>query len=895
MKIPYLCPLIQNYMVTDMKTAREIRRAFLDFFASKGHKIVPSAPIVNREDPTLMFTNAGMNQFKDFFLGNKTPDNPRIADTQKCMRVSGKHNDLEDVGYDGTHHTMFEMLGNWSIGDYFKDEAIAWSWELLHDVFGIPKDRLYATVFGGDEKEHLERDDESLQLWLRFLPREHILYGNKKDNFWEMGDTGPCGPCSEIHVDLRSDAERAQTPGHELVNKDHPKVVEIWNNVFIQFNRKADGSLELLPAKHVDTGMGFERLTMVLQGKQYTYDTDIFTPVIRFVEQASGKKYKGSYERSAKSDIAMRVIADHIRSVAFTIADGQLPGNTGAGYVVRRILRRAVRYYYSFLDIHQPLLYQLIPLLADWFDDVFPELKAQQAQIARIIEGEEAAFLHTLENGIRRFEGLDTTGGTVRGEDAFDLLDTFGFPIDLTRLMAQEKGLEVDEAGFERALEEQKKRSRADAQKEVGDWVTVSEGKGDAVSFVGYDTLTVENARILKYRTVKVKGKDQYQIILDRTPFYAESGGQAGDTGMLFAGGEALQVSDTQKENDLFIHIVHKLPADPNAAVRAEVDAARRRAVSGNHSATHLMHAALHRVIGDHALQKGQDVTDQRLRFDFSHFQKVSDEELKAIEAMVNAKIRENIPLEEDRNVPIQEARNMGAMMLFGEKYGEQVRVITFDKDFSRELCGGTHVAATGQIGLFKIVAESAVAAGIRRIEAVTAAGAEAYIEQALEELEAVREALKNPKNAAQVVQSLQEENKQLRKEIERMVATQASALKGELAAKKETLNGMHFIGAVVPLHDAGAIKTLAYQLEKEIESAVIVLAAVVNEKPLLTVIISQSLVDGKGLHAGNMVRELAKDIQGGGGGQPFFATAGGKDAGGLEKAVAKAKALLKN
>ncbi len=877
-----------------MMTAREIRRAFLDFFASKGHKIVPSAPIVNRDDPTLMFTNAGMNQFKDFFLGHKTPDNPRIADTQKCMRVSGKHNDLEDVGYDGTHHTMFEMLGNWSIGDYFKDEAIAWSWELLHGVFGIPKDRLYATVFGGDAKENLEQDDESLQLWLRFLPREHILYGNKKDNFWEMGDTGPCGPCSEIHVDLRSDAERAQTPGHELVNKDHPQVVEIWNNVFIQFNRKADGSLELLPAKHVDTGMGFERLTMVLQGKQYTYDTDIFTPIIEFVEHAAGIKYTGSYERSSKSDIAMRVIADHIRSVAFTIADGQLPGNTGAGYVVRRILRRAVRYYYSFLGIHQPLLHRIIPQLSDWFEDVFPELKAQQEQIARIIEGEENAFLHTLENGIRRFESIDTSGGFVKGEDAFDLLDTFGFPIDLTRLMAQEKGLAVEEAGFARALEAQKQRSRADAQKEVGDWTIMAEANGDTAPFVGYDTLTVENARILRYRTVKVKGKDQYQIVLDRTPFYAESGGQAGDTGRFHIAGEEIPVLDTQKENELIVHIAARLPANPAAAVTASVDAGKRLAVSSNHSATHLMHAALHRVLGAHALQKGQDVTPERLRFDFSHFQKVGDEEIKAVEALVNAKIRENIPLEEERNMPLEEARASGAMMLFGEKYGEQVRVITFDKNFSRELCGGTHVPATGQIGQFKIVAESAVAAGIRRIEAVTATGAEAYLEKELEELEAVRAALKNPVNAVQAINALQDENKQLRKEVERLVAAQAGVLKGELAAKAERIDGMCFIAATVPIHDAGAIKTLAYQLEKEMENAVIVLGAIANEKPLLTVVVSQSLVDGRGLHAGNMVRELAKEIQGGGGGQPFFATAGGKDAGGLDRAIQKARVLIK-
>jgi alanyl-tRNA synthetase len=876
-----------------MKTAREIRKTFLDFFASKAHKIVPSAPIVNREDPTLLFTNAGMNQFKDYFLGNKTPDNPRIADTQKCMRVSGKHNDLEDVGYDGTHHTMFEMLGNWSIGDYFKDEAIAWSYELLHEVFGISRNRLYATVFGGDDRENLERDDESLNLWLRFLPREQILYGNKKDNFWEMGDTGPCGPCSEIHVDLRSDEDRASIPGHELVNKDHPQVVEIWNNVFIQFNRKADSSLETLPARHVDTGMGFERLTMVLQGKQYTYDTDIFTPVIRFVEHISGIRYQGSYERTAKSDIAMRVIADHIRAVAFTIADGQLPGNNGAGYVVRRILRRAVRYYYSFLGIKTPLLHLLIPVLADWYDDIFPELKAQQAQLAKIIEGEETAFLHTLENGIRRFENLETPGDIVRGEDAFDLLDTFGFPIDLTRLMAQEKGLSVDEAGFEKALEEQKKRSRADAQKEVGDWMALPARPAESVSFVGYDTLEVDGAHILKFRTVKVKGKDQYQLVLDRTPFYAESGGQAGDTGTLLVAAEQIHVLDTLKENDLIVHVVDTLPQNPQAPALARVDADKRMAVSRNHSATHLMHAALHRILGSHALQKGQDVTDQRLRFDFSHFQKLSAKEIKAIEAMVNNKIRQNIPLTENRHVPITEAKNLGAMMLFGEKYGESVRVITFDPDFSRELCGGTHVQATGEIGFFKIVGESAVAAGIRRLEAVTAASANAYVTQELDLLDTLRETLKNAKHPLQAVQSLQEENKQLRKEIERLMAAQAGSLRDELKGKAENLDGFKLLAAQIELNDATAIKTLAYQLEQELGPAVIVLGAVVSEKPLLTIVISQSLVGAKGFHAGNMVRELAKNIQGGGGGQPFFATAGGKEASGLAAAIGQVKPLV--
>ncbi len=876
-----------------MLTAREIRRTFLDFFASKGHKIVPSAPIVNREDPTLMFTNAGMNQFKDFFLGVKTPDNPRIADTQKCMRVSGKHNDLEDVGYDGTHHTMFEMLGNWSIGDYFKDEAIAWSWELLHHVFGIPQDRLYATVFGGDENENLERDDESLQLWLRFLPREHILYGSKKDNFWEMGDTGPCGPCSEIHVDLRPDEERAQTPGYELVNKDHPQVVEIWNNVFIQFNRKADGQLEVLPARHVDTGMGFERLAMVLQGKRYTYDTDIFTYIIEFVEHAAGIKYQGVYDRNAKSDIAMRVVADHIRSVAFTIADGQLPSNTGAGYVVRRILRRAVRYYYSFLGIHQPLLHRLIPLLADWYADIFPELQAQQAQIAKVVEGEELAFLHTLENGIRRFESLQPEGGVIRGKDAFELLDTFGFPIDLTKLMAQEKGLQVDEEGFKRALEAQKQRSRADAHKEVGDWIVLAESRSDDAGFVGYDYLQVENARILRYRTMKVKGKDQFQIVLDTTPFYAESGGQAGDTGILKVGGEEIKVLDTQKENDLFVHLVHKLPAHPEAPVMAIVDAARRQAVSGNHSATHLMHAALHRILGAHALQKGQDVTPERLRFDFSHFQKVSAEELQAIELMVNEKIRANIPLEETRDMPLEEAKKLGAMMLFGEKYGETVRVVTFDKNFSRELCGGTHVRATGQIGHFRIVAESAVSAGIRRIEALTGVAADTYIHQELEELEAVRDALKTPKNAVHAVKALQEENRQLRKALEKLMAAQANALKDQLLVQAESVGDIRLLTAVLPIADASTVKNLAYQLERELGRAVIALGTVVDDKPQLTLTISQELVSEKGLNASQMIRELAKEIQGGGGGQPFFATAGGKNASGLERALQKVRTML--
>ena len=873
-----------------MKSSSEIRQQFLDFFASKGHKIVPSAPIVNKDDPTLMFTNAGMNQFKDFFLGNAAPENRRIADTQKCLRVSGKHNDLEDVGYDGTHHTMFEMLGNWSIGDYFKEEALSWSWELLTGVYGLPKDRLYATVFGGDPSDGLPADDEALSIWRRFLPEDHVLYGSKKDNFWEMGDTGPCGPCSEIHVDLRSDEERAKIPGRDLVNMDHPRVIEIWNNVFIQFNRRADGSLESLPEKHVDTGMGFERLCMVLQNKTYTYDTDIFSPFIKFIEEVSGKKYTYSYDRGAKQDIAMRVIADHIRAIAFAIADGQLPGSSGAGYVIRRILRRAVRYYYSFLDIRQPFLHRLIPMLADYFSQVFPELKAQERQVARVIEGEEQAFLHTLENGLRRFEALEISGNRINGNDAFELYDTYGFPIDLTRLIAAERGYSVDEAGFDAALQEQKERSRKATEKAFGDWNVLEEGE---TTFVGYDQLGVEGAKLLKYRTVKLPKGNQHQVVLDCTPFYAESGGQAGDTGYLWFGEERIPVLDTQKENDLIIHIVEKFPAQLHAQVRGTVDADKRRSTSGNHSAVHLMHAALHRVLGHHALQKGQDVNDRRLRFDFSHFQRPLESELLEIEQIVNQKIRENIPLEEHRNLPIEEARKSGAMMLFGEKYGDAVRMVTFDAGFSRELCGGTHVASTGEIGIFKIVSEGAVAAGIRRIEAVTGMQAEEFLRGELEELGEIRAIFKNTPNTVRQILNLQEENKHLRKEIERLQADRAGNLKSELRQKFEMVNGFNFLAVKVPLNDGNALKNLAYQLEAETGNALIVFGAEIGGKPQLMVIASKNVVEEKGVHAGNLVRELAKAIEGGGGGQPFFATAGGKRMEGLDAAIAAAKGLV--
>ncbi len=724
-------------------TSHEIRKAFLDFFASKGHKIVSSSPLVNKNDPTLLFTNSGMVQFKDYFLGNKTPDAKRVADTQKCLRVSGKHNDLEDVGLDGTHHTMFEMLGNWSFGDYFKEDAIKWSWELLTEVYKLPKDRLYATVFGGDEKENLAPDNEALQIWLKYLPEDHILYGSKKDNFWEMGEMGPCGPCSEIHIDMRSEDEIADLPGRELVNKDHPRVIEIWNNVFMQFNRKADGTLEELPAKHVDTGMGFERLCMTLQGKYYTYDTDIFAPFIRFIESESGKKYTGSYELTAKTDIAMRVIADHIRAVAFTIADGELPSNTGAGYVIRRILRRAVRYYYSFLDIKHPFLYKLIDLLASEFKNIFPELYAQKEFVTKVVLEEEKSFLRTLEGGLRRIDSLVLQDNHLDGQTAFELFDTFGFPIDLTRLIAQEKSWTIDEQGFETALQTQKNRSRSIAQKAVGDWVIVN--NSNEVNFVGYNELTTDNSLVLKYRIVSQKGQEEYHVVLSKTPFYAEGGGQIGDTGLLNFDGEFVRVLDTKKENDLIIHYTDKIPEKIDATVIAYVDETKRHLTENNHTATHLLHAALRKVLGTHVQQKGSLVNQEYLRFDFSHFQKVTDKELTQIEKLVNQKIREDIS-REVAVVSIEDAKQDGAMMLFGEKYGERVRMVTFDKTYSRELCGGCHVSSTGKIGYFKIIGESAIAAGVRRVEAITAIAAEDYINQMFKEYNAIKEYLKTQK-----------------------------------------------------------------------------------------------------------------------------------------------------
>ncbi|MBS7563174.1 alanine--tRNA ligase [Mucilaginibacter sp. Bleaf8] len=887
-------------------TAQQIRQAFLDFFASKGHTIVPSAPIVVKNDPTLMFTNAGMNQFKDLFLGEAVAKYPRVTDTQRCLRVSGKHNDLEEVGIDTYHHTMFEMLGNWSFGDYFKKEAIAWSWELLTEVYNLPADRLYVTYFEGDEKEGLAKDQEAYDLWKQYVSEDHILPGNKKDNFWEMGETGPCGPCSEIHFDGRSDEERAAVSGATLVNADDPNVIEIWNNVFMQFNRLKDGSLQPLPARHVDTGMGFERLVRVLQGKTSNYDTDVFQPMIQFLSEKSGKVYNAEATPGTEGwneAVAMRVMADHIRAISFAIADGQLPSNNKAGYVIRRILRRAVRYAYQYLGFKEPFFNQLVPLLAEQFKGVFDELYSQKDFVQKVILEEENSFLRTLEKGIQLFDNhinsfINTTGelneattGSIAGDFAFELYDTFGFPIDLTELMARENGLTVDMAGFEQELQQQKNRSRAATAIDTGDWVVLRED--DSVEFTGYDeTETV--AHVVKYRKVKAKGKEQYQLVLDKTPFYAESGGQVGDTGdLIFPDGEIIPVTDTKKENGLIVHFTDMLPEAINDALTAYVDPERRLSVENNHSATHLLHAALKQVLGSHVNQKGSLVNADNLRFDFSHFSKVTDEELAQIEAIVNQKVRENIGLKEERNVPYQEAISGGVTALFGEKYGDFVRVITFDDTFSKELCGGTHIKATGQIGYFKIVSESAVAAGVRRIEAITGVAAESFINEQNQLVQQLKELLKNPKDISKSIESLLEENNRLKKEIEKSVQEKAAGLKTELAQKAELVNGIHFIAQQVELPNADAIKTLAYQLKDIVSDLFLVLAANIDGKPNLTVMIAENLVKDKGLNAGTIVRELAKEIQGGGGGQPFFATAGGKDVAGLERALAKAKSYV--
>jgi alanyl-tRNA synthetase len=874
----------------------DIRQKFLDFFASKQHKIVPSAPLVNKDDPTLMFINAGMNPFKDYFLGNKAAIDVRVADTQKCLRVSGKHNDLEEVGVDGYHHTLFEMLGNWSFGDYFKQEAIEWAWELLTKEFGIDPNRLYISYFGGDEADGLAPDDEAKGIWANILSNERILPFDKKDNFWEMGETGPCGPCSEIHVDLRSDEERAKIDGASLVNEDHPEVIEIWNLVFIQYERKADRSLIDLPAKHIDTGMGFERITMALQNKTSSYDTDLFEPTMSFLEKATGLKYEGEYDNTGatfKKDMAFRVLIDHIRAVSFAIADGQLPSNTGAGYVIRRILRRAVRYYYSFLNLKKPVLYQLMAVLADQFKTVFPELNEQREFVGKLIKSEEEAFLKTLGSGIERLDALmakEKATKAINGKDAFELYDTFGFPFDLTMLIASENGYQVDEAGFDVALKEQKERSKADAVKQVGDWMVLSDETDN--EFVGYDRLSIDDAQVIKYRTVKVKKKNQFQIVLNKTPFYAESGGQHGDAGLMWFGDAKIPVLDTQKENDLIIHVVKSLPENISATVKAEVNSRKRAATSKNHTAAHLMHSALHEVLGTHSLQKGQDLNDKKLRFDFSHFSKVTDEELVKIEKLVNEKIRANIPLEENRAMSLEEAKASGVTMLFGEKYGEVVRLITYDKDFSSELCGGTHVASTGEIGLFKITTETSVASGIRRIEAVTATEAEAYVDKEIVELNKVRGLFKNPKNIAQAVEKLQEENKSLKKQLEKLDILQAKMAKAELESNATTINGVKFVSGRVEVDNVETVKNIARQYRQTDESFFMVVGTEVKGKANLTVSLSDDLI-AKGMNAGKIIRELAKHIRGGGGGQPFLATAGGKDITGLPNAIDAAKAML--
>lgn len=863
----------------------EIRQAFLEFFRSKNHQIVPSAPMVVKNDPTLMFTNAGMNQFKDIFLGNTQGKYPRVADTQKCLRVSGKHNDLEEVGHDTYHHTMFEMLGNWSFGDYFKQEAIDWAWEFLVDVLKINPELLYATVFEGSSDDGLDMDKEAFDLWKKHLPEDRILMGSKKDNFWEMGDSGPCGPCSEIHIDLRGADEKAKVSGREMVNTGHPQVVEIWNLVFIQFNRKASGELESLPAKHVDTGMGFERLCMAMQGKQSNYDTDVFQPIIGRISQMSGI----AYGKDKQSDVAMRVIADHLRAVSFSIADGQLPSNVKAGYVIRRILRRAVRYGYTFLNFREPFINQLVPTLAAEMGMFFPELNSQRELIMKVIAEEELSFLRTLETGIRLLDGKIEQARNehkteISGKDAFILYDTYGFPLDLTELILREQNLGVNRPEFEKEMAAQKERSRADAAVETLDWEELF--RIDDVEFVGYDTLEA-GVKIARLRTVKAKGKEQYHLVFDKTPFYAESGGQVGDTGTITNGTEVITIINTFKENNLIIHLADKLPSNPKAEFTAKVDVDKRLSTANNHSATHLIHHALRNILGKHVEQKGSLVTPDYLRFDFSHFQKMTDEEIRTVERLVNAEIRKNITLDEHRDIAIEHAQGMGAMALFGEKYGDTVRVIRFGE--SVELCGGTHVSATGNIGLCKIVSEGAISAGIRRIEAITGVKAEEYLYEQVDTIKEIRAALGTTGNLIQGVVKLHEESASLRKEVELLMREKALSLKGDLKAKVVSNNGINTIAATVDIQNPDAIKDLAFQLRNEVENLFMVLGTVSGDKAMISVMISDNLVKDKGLNASTIIREAAKEIQGGGGGQPFYATAGGKNPAGLEKALAKA------
>lgn len=867
-----------------MLTAKEIRESFKQFFASKEHQIVPSAPMVVKGDPTLMFTNAGMNQFKDIILGNVPRKYPRVADSQKCLRVSGKHNDLEEVGHDTYHHTMFEMLGNWSFGDYFKKEAINWAWEYLVEVLKLNPERLYATVFEGSPAEGLDRDNEAAGYWEQYLPKDHILNGNKHDNFWEMGDTGPCGPCSEIHIDLRSDEERAAVSGADMVNKDHPQVIEIWNLVFMQFNRKADGSLEPLPAKVIDTGMGFERLCMALQGKTSNYDTDVFQPIIKVIAGMAGT----TYGTDKQQDIAMRVIADHIRTIAFAITDGQLPSNAKAGYVIRRILRRAVRYGYTFLDRKEAFMYKLLPVLIETMGDAYPELIAQKTLIEKVIKEEEESFLRTLETGIRlldkKMEETKAAGKTVlNGVDAFTLYDTYGFPLDLTELILRENGMEADIEAFNKAMQKQKERARNAAAIETGDWITLKEGE---CKFVGYDLFECE-AEILRYRQIKQKNKVLYQIVLDQTPFYAEMGGQVGDTGWLIADDEKIDVIDTKRENNLPVHLVTKLPKDVTATFTAKINVKKRIQCECNHSATHLLHEALREVLGTHVEQKGSYVSPDSLRFDFSHFQKVTDEEIRKVEILVGEKIRANFPLEEHRNMPIAEAKALGAMALFGEKYGDEVRVVKYGS--SVELCGGTHIPATGMIGSLRVIGESSIAAGVRRIEAVTAEGAEQFVYAQQDLIRELRALMNHMPNLAQAMKKSIEENAEMKKQIEDYIREKSMRLKEEIVAKASESNGikvMQFVGKA----NADAMKNVAFQIKAETTDSFVFVAGIIDDnKCTFMLMLSDDLVK-EGLHAGKIVKEAAKHIQGGGGGQPHFATAGGKNMEGLSIAVGAVK-----
>ncbi len=921
-----------------MMTSAGIRNNFFEFFRSKQHEIVPSAPIVIKNDPTLMFTNAGMNQFKDYFLGNKKAVYPRIADTQKCLRVSGKHNDLEEVGVDTYHHTMFEMLGNWSFGDpqnpeagYFKKEAIEWSWELLTKIYGIPEDRIYVTVFEGDVNEDLPIDEDAINEWKKWIAEDRILAGNKKDNFWEMGDTGPCGPCTEIHVDCRSKEEREKQDGKSLVNNDHPQVIEIWNNVFIQYNRLKNGSLEPLPARHVDTGMGLERLVRVLQEKTSNYDTDIFSGTIKETEKITGKKYSphqtspdgggltnahsllnqnaSNKEKSSISEggemlafpygegrdgasVAFRVIADHIRAIAFTIADGQLPSNTGAGYVIRRILRRAARYYYSYLDYKQPLLHQLIPVLAFQFKDVFPELDQQQKFIAKVIREEEESFLRTLEKGLKKIEEIirnSSSSKTINGKQAFELYDTYGFPVDLIRLIASENGLQVDEKGFEAEMQQQKNRSRNATAINTEDWVNVN--RAGNTSFIGYHDLSVET-KVAKYRKVISKTKEQYQLVLETTPFYAESGGQVGDKGALLFGEEKIAVTDTRKENDLIIQFTDKLPENISGPVRASVDFESRLNTTYNHTATHLLHAALRQVLGKHVSQKGSLVSPEVLRFDFSHFSKLTNEEVREVEILVNEKIRANIPVV-IKELPKEEAMQSGAMALFGEKYGDIVRVVIIDPDYSIELCGGTHVGQTGMIGLFTITAESAIAAGVRRIEALTGPKAIEYISERVSQFKHIGELLK-AKEPLRAIEKLMDDKVQLEKKIERMEARQLEIIRKELLQKNEIINGIRFIGEIVEVSNPDSLKKICIDIKNNLDHYIVVLCAVIDGKPFVSIGIDEAVTVSKNMDAAKIIRDIvAPLIKGGGGGQKALASAGGQDISQLSSVIQSVRNIL--